>query len=457
MGNEANAAGKGLKGAATGAGVGAAVGSVVPGVGTAVGAGVGAVVGGLVGLFGGGPDAQHAEANIGGRSIDARAIWEQISPGNTSSLDEASGAAQSLQEVHAARSQQIDALNKTMDAAWQGNGASAAQAGAHPLGIWLDSSANNLQQSHTYLTNQAESFHTVKGKVQEIAKDPPSAGFLDGINPFSDKDDEINKYNEQGKTNVAAFNAYYQASAQNAGGMPEYQAWQGNNISDPGGGGHFGGGGNFGGGGGGNFGGGGGSFGGGSYTPPKTGTPRFETTPPNITPPVSRPPGSTPPGGYPVPPGGPGSGAGKFGDGTSSAGYLPPDPGTSGFGPGFGPGGGGGFGSGGGFGPSGGGAGGADAGGFAGGFGPGAGGALSGAAEAGAGGGAGAGTRGGAGAAGGRPGAAGSSGMGGMGHGAGKGGKGAEDEEHASKYLIAEDPNELFGSDALTVPPVIGE
>ena len=43
--------------------------------------------------------------------------------------------------------------------------------------------------------------------------------------------------------------------------------------------------------------------------------------------------------------------------------------------------------------------------------------------------------------------------MGGMGH----GGKGEDDEEHETKYLVAEDPNELFGTDELTVPPVIGE
>ncbi|MFG1646333.1 hypothetical protein ACGFMK_39165 [Amycolatopsis sp. NPDC049252] len=441
MGNAANSVGKGLKGAAAGA----VAGSVVPVVGTVAGA----VVGGLVGLFSGGPEARHAEANVGGQSIDARAIWEQISPGNTNSLDEGSAAAKALQDVHAARAKQIDALNKTMDAAWQGNGASAAQAGAHPLGIWLDSSANNLQQSHTYLNNQAESFHTVKGKVQEIAKEPPSAGFVDGINPFSDKDAQIDRYNEQGRTNVAAFAAYYQASAQNAGGMPQYQAWEGNNISDPGGGGHFGGGGggSFGGAAGG--GGGGGSFGNGgagtgSFTRPTPEPPRFDATPPGYPP-----PGSTPPGGSHPAPDFPGSGPGRFGDGTSAAGYLAPDPTASGFGPV-----GGGFGAAGsgGFGPGGGSAGSADAGGFAGRFGPGAG-ALSGVGEPGTGGG----PRGAGGATGVRAGATGAGGMGGVGQGAGKGGKGAEDEEHTSKYLIAEDPNELFGSDALTAPPVIGE
>ncbi|WP_328605450.1 DUF1269 domain-containing protein [Amycolatopsis sp. NBC_00345] len=453
MGNDANTVGKELKYAAAGAGVGAAVGSVVPVLGTAVGAGVGALAGSLVGLFSGGPEAQNAEANVGGRSIDARTIWEKINPGNSQSLDQGVAAAGTLQQVHADRVTQIDQLNKNMDAAWQGGGATAAQAGAHPLGIWLDASAGNLQKSHTYLNTQVESFGTVHKSVQEIAKDPPSAGFLDGVNPFSDKDDQINKYNEVGKANVQAYTNYYNASGTNAGGLPQYQAWTGNNLSNPpGGGGKFPGGPGSGGGGG--FNGAGGGGGGGSFTPPNIGNtpPKFDTKVPTGNLPNGPghigDPTSNLPTGYT-----PGS------DTTSASSYVPPSLDPSSFGPGggssFGPGGGGG----GGFGPGGGGAGsGSGIGGMAG-FGPG--GFGGGGAMTGAGGGAGVGEggaggiRGGA-AGGGTAGRAGASGMGGMG-GGGKGGKGPGDEDHETKYLVEEDPNELFGSDELTVPPVIGE
>ena len=453
MGNDANTTGKELKYAAAGAGVGAAVGSVVPVLGTAVGAGVGAIAGSLVGLFSGGPEAQNAEANVGGRSIDARTIWEKINPGNTQSLTDGVTAAGTLQQVHSDRVTQIDQLNKSMDAAWQGGGASAAQAGAHPLGLWLQDSAGNLQKSHTYLNTQVESFGTVHKSVQEIAKDPPSAGFLDGVNPFSDKDDQINKYNEVGKANVQAYTNYYNASGTNAGGLPQYSAWEGNNLSNPpDGGGKFPGGPGGTGSGGGFSGGPGG--GGGSFTPPNIGNtpPKFDTKVPvgNVhTGPV------VPPRGIGDPTNPPGS---QFPDTTSTSSYVPPsvDPSS------FGPGGGGGFGpgGGGGFGPGGGGAGsGSGVGGVAG-FGPGgfgSGGAMTG-AGGGAGAGAGAGGVGGmrGGAAGGTAGRSGSSGMGGMG-GAGKGGKGPGDEDHETKYLVEEDPNELFGSDELTVPPVIGE
>jgi hypothetical protein len=45
--------------------------------------------------------------------------------------------------------------------------------------------------------------------------------------------------------------------------------------------------------------------------------------------------------------------------------------------------------------------------------------------------------------------------MGAMGPGA-RGGKGGN-EEHSAKYLVSDDPNDLFGTDELTAPPVIGE
>ncbi|MEV0067278.1 MULTISPECIES: hypothetical protein [unclassified Amycolatopsis] len=458
MGNDANTMGKELKGMAIGAGYGAAIGSVVPGVGTAVGAGVGAIAGGLVGLFSGGPEAQQQSADLGGRSIDAYSIYQKIHAGDPASLENGSKAAGELKTVHSDRVTEIDNLNKKMDTAWQGGGATAAQAGAHPLGIWLQDSAGNLGKSDMYLGNQVDCFHTVKSKVQDLPKDPPSAGFLDGINPLSDKDDEINQYNDNSKANVQAYTAYFNASNSNAQQLPQYSAWQGNNLSDGGGGNNFGGGG-----GGGNFGGGGGvgGGGGGSFNPANM--PKFDAKPTDFTTGHSgindpnNPNNTGIPTGTYTPPGS---------DSTTAQGFTPSSFDSSGFGPGgaggFGPGGGaGGFGpggSGGGFGGGGAGSGavaGFGPGAFGGGFG--AGGAASGAAAGlGAGeGAAGAGMRGGA--MSGAAGKAGTSGMGGMGAGGAKGGKGTEDEEHQTKYLVEEDANELFGTDELTAPPVIGE
>jgi hypothetical protein len=451
---------------ATGAAAGAVIGSAVPGVGTAVGAGIGAAAGALVSIFSGGPEAQQHSANIGGRTIDARQVWEQINPGTSNSLHDGAGAAQTLEQAHSARATQIDTLNKQMDAAWQGDASQAAQAGGHPLGTWLTDSASNLTKSHTYLTAQGESFDAAKSKVQEIAAKPPESGFLDDVNPWSDKDDEINKYNQQGQANVDAFNAYYQASAQNAAGMPQFSEWQGNQLSDNGNGQQHVPGGTNGNGGNGNIsgpgGGGSGNYGGpGSYGGPGNYSVHPPVSPPPI--PVAHHPVTPPPTYNPGNP--PGSG---INDGTTTSSYTPPPLTTpsSDYSSGFGPAGSGGFGpsGSGGFGPGGGGAG-AGVGGFGGGalggFGPGGGaGSLSAGASSGAGVGSGSGAGGsgaGAGAAGAAAGKAGASGASGMGRGAGGKGEGSEDEEHQNKYLISEDPNELFGNDTLTAPPVIGE
>lgn len=433
---------------------GAAIGTVImPGVGTVVGG----MAGGLVSLFDG-PDAQHHQWSSGGQSIDAREIYLQIKNGRgTGSLEAGSQAANTLKEAHQTRAGQIDALNGQMDAAWQGDSSTAAQAGGHPLGIWLQDSSANLGDSHTFINNQITDFHTVSAKVQQLPAKPPSMGFVDHINPWSDKDDEINAYNKKGQANVDAFNAYYQASAQNAAGMPQFKAWTGNNIADgnpvDGGSGS----GSGVGGGGGSFGGGGGSGSGAGHLPtyggkmPSTQMPGTGTGGPGGSGDghmyQPNPPTSTLPGGYSPP---------SWNDGTAAAGFTPPgnslDPSafdSTAFGPG-------------GAGAGAGGAGGAFGAGGAGAFGPGGAGALASGASMGAGAGAGAGGSGsGAGASGLRGGAAGAagragmSGMGGMGHG-GKG-KGEDDEEHETKYLVSEDPNELFGTDELTAPPVIGE
>ncbi|UIJ60097.1 DUF1269 domain-containing protein [Amycolatopsis acidiphila] len=441
---------------------GMTIGTVImPGAGTVIGA----ATGGLVGLFSG-PDAQQQSANVGGRTIDARQIWEQIHGGNSDSLHQGASAATSLQSVHDDRAGQIDEINKAMDAAWQGDASMQVQAGAHPLGVWLRDSASNLQKSGSYLTSQGEAFDSAHGKVQEIASTPPHAGFMDHMNPFSDKDDEINKYNEQGQTNVQAFQAYYQASAQNAAGMPQYSAWQGNNFSE-------------------------GKDKNDHSKDPTDHTSTLPTQPGGNYPPANI---GTPPGigndgklsqyGTHLPGTGDGNGSGNgsgqdgnqtgypglddlgtktpnWNDGTTAAGYTPSTSGTdlgssSGFGPaGSGYGGlGGGLGSGSGSGSGGSGAGGAGA---LGGFGPGGSGSLGAGASTGAGGATGAGAgRGGVGAgAAGAAGRSGTSGMGGMGRGGQ--GKGGDDDEHQTKYLVSEDPNELFGTDELTAPPVIGE
>ena len=417
---------------------GAAIGTVImPGAGTVIGA----AAGGLVSLFSGGPQAGNYQANVGGQTIDARQIYLQITGGpGPGSLQDGATAANRLQSVHSNRAGQIAALNQDMDDAWQGGSGRAAQAGAHPLETWLNDSSQNLGTSSTYIGQQAQDFSVVAQKVQPLPDNPPSMGFMDHINPWSDKDSEIDDYNRKGQQNVDAFNAYYQASSQNAAGMPQYSGWTGNSLSNGQGGTSGGTGSGTGGGG---YSGGGGASGGGSVR----NLPKFDGDTPSTHLLGAggesgagsgaggyNPPSNSTPFGYAPP---------SWSDSTSASGYVPPNTDySSSFGPGTSPS----FGSGGG---------GVGAGGFGGAVGFGAGGAGSLSAGTGTGSGFGASGVGGARAgAAGRTGRSGMSGMGGL-HGGQS--EGSEDEEHETKYLVSEDPNELFGTDELTAPPVIGE
>lgn len=195
--------------------------------------------------------------------------------------------------------------------------------------------------------------------------------------------------------------------------------------------------------------------GGGGFAPPSSPPPPGGVGPSTgagVVPAVTRPSGLNP-GGMTRPPSGGGRNPNRAGFGPGGVGAVP----AAGFAPG------------GGFGPGGGG------GGYGGGRIPGAGFGPGGAGGAGAGAGAGAGSgaatgakpMGGPGAAG--PGAAaaagaGAAGRGGMGAapmgagaGAGKGGQGGEDNEHQRPtYLVEADPDDVFGTDQRTAPPVIG-
>ncbi|WP_033261056.1 hypothetical protein [Amycolatopsis vancoresmycina] len=418
----------------------------------------------------------------GDRKIDCYDIWEKITTGpGPGSIENGQAAASRLKGAYQERLGTIDDLAKEMDAAWTGGGSEAAQnAGAHPLRVWMEDSGTKLTDSDKYLGEQHNAFTTVHAQVQQVPKDPPKNNLLNAITPWTtDTDRAIRDYNAKGQANVDAFNTYYKASNDNGQKMPTYSALKGqqenvdvnggkdgkkkpgddgsNGNGNPNGTGSVPGGVNMPGPGGVPSFPGQPNTPGGGFDPSKV--PGFDPgKPPNFDP--SKVPGGNfdpskiPGGGNYTPP--------NFTDGTHSSGFTPPKiSGAGGFGPSGGGGGAGDFSiPGGGFGPGGSGGIGDPSAGFGPGgvgFGPGGStGAMPGGVGAG---GAGAGAAGGGGATGAAAGRPGSSGMGGMGgmHPGGAKGQGGGDEERTSKYLLGDDPNDIFGTDELTAPPVIGE
>lgn len=453
----------------------------------------------------------------GDREIDAYQIYRQINEGEgEGALIDGQASAQTLEQRAAERNQLIDEINKDMEAAWQGDGADAALSGAKPLQIWTEDSGNNLGRSGQYLDGQINAFGNVRNRVQEVPEKAPESGFWNDIAPWeTDTDRDIKDYNNKAQVNVDAFQAYFDESSANAKGMPTYSGVDGDfgdlegetdeerrrreederrqqeedrrreeeerrrqeedrrrqeeerrrNGGDTEG--DRGDNGNI----------------GTRPTPTTPGDPR--PIAPNVDPP-GRPDNSNRPPNIPSVPrpdiDSPDYKSPNWNDDTNRSGYTPPSRVPNDFGGGNfhpnvpGPGGSNSFGPGG-SGPAGGngslgGVGGFGPGGSAsgsGGFGPGGSGSGAGAGSGsnmGAGSSTGAGTAGarggaiGAGAAGAAGGGGRAGGMGGGmmgGAGGGRGGQGGDDDEHQAKYLVQEDGNELFGTDELTAPPVIGE
>jgi cytochrome c556 len=366
----------------------------------------------------------------------------------------------------------ITQLTTTMESAWQGNAAGAAQRGAGPLAVEHGLAQTGMTTASDTLKNQATAFLAAKQAVTEVPPTPEKPGIWDNVSSFGgasrNYDQKMNQVNTANDNNVAVMEQYENTTSTNTSAMPttygritdDYaqigvdkptppppsEPYNPNipGTSNPGN----------------SRGQGTTRSGTGSTTgtgtnsnnnrPPGTGN---QNRPPGNTqtnPSNNRPPTNLPPRG-PFPPNqNPGQ---NPGGNPALPGMMPPPAfGPGGGGPGGGPRGGGGFGprgSGGSFGPGGSGPGSPGSGGRGpgGGFGPGAGGAAA-AAEGAAG-------RGGMGGPGGR------GGMGGMGGGMGAGGKkgeGEEDGQHERpSFLVEPDPHDTFGTDEVTAPPVIGE
>jgi len=432
-----------------------------------------------------------------GTSYSAPDIFHRIRGGHGSGAFVGNSAMTEQQaQLQSSINNQVTNLNNKMNQAWTGSASDQAVSGAAPLATASDQASGSLTQASKAMSDQVSSFHTAYNSVVPMSNAAPQNNFGNelasafGIN--TPLDQQISQYNADAQHNVQVYNQYSQASATNAAQMPTDFGTLPNPHPDvsviPGPAGPGSGPGYAPGTGPSGTGGSGSPYG---YRPPSG--PGY-SGPPTWTNPgqgPGRPPAGPPLGGNPwdppptsiqsapptefgMPPGsGPGGPGGPFpGEpgfpGPGGFGNLPPDeenqPGGPGgfnqfgepsFADGMGPGG---FGGQGGFGGPGGGPGG-----FGGAGGPGGPSPLGTGASGGAGGsgGPGSGNSGVAGFGGeegfGPGGMGGAPGGSGGPMGAGRGAKGDEDSEHkTAEYLQEADPDAIFGTDQMTVPPVIG-
>lgn len=406
----------------------------------------------------------------GGGGLTPHEIYTAVTGGpGSDALDTAQRAAHVEARLESARAERIVRIAGKTAAGWQGTAGSRAYGAAMPLADLARDGADNLHRTQSLLELQSGVFNSVRNSVRPVAPKPPESNVLNDLTPWeTDLDGQVKRYQADAQHNLAVYGMYDGESVSNERNLPREYA----TIVDPGGdisvrtpgspggpppndGGH------------GPLADGGEGVGeriqaggapvpgsepaGGSVPPPNSGRPPQQVTDPaEVVPPPEAPPRPLPPPGGPPPPGGVPPGPGPVTGWPGKPGAPVP---VGGRGAGLGPdgerGGPGGRGTGGV--PGGRGVGWPGSGGERGlrGGEPGAGrpgtGAL-GPEES-------AQRRGGVAGAGARGGAA-AGGFGPLGVGRGQG---DEDTEHQRKYTIEPDPEEVFGLEQLTAPPVIGE
>ena len=399
-------------------------------------------------------------------AMSAHDIYRYFADGRgTSWLDDGQDATRAEWDRELDRARMIRKQGELIRAGWQGSASDGAFGAAQPLAESAEHGATLLSRAEDLLDRQSGSFHRAANSVNPVPEEPPGMDLGDPAVVFGDYEAKVKDFQSQVQHNFDVYGVYDGASEYNETNMPgEYSTINhagGSDISVTSGDSKPSGTGDYievsererprSGGDSGPYGGYGGPGPGGSPVsgPPVGGPPVSgplpnpslpqQTTPSTYVPPSVSAPGPYPPHPYQPPPGGPGRPG--YGPGVPGGGFPSGSPGPrTGYGPGAGYGPRGGYG--GGPGSPGGNPG-------PGARGPGPGpttGAIP-AEEA-------AGRRAAAAAAAARGAAPG--GLAGAPMGAGRG-KGDEDEEHQRKVLIETDGEDIFGSDVLTAPQVIGD
>ena len=119
---------------------------------------------------------------------------------------------------------QIVQLNNKMSAAWSGEAADQATAGAMPLANAAQDATSALAQHQDVMTQQAEAFTTARNSVTNVPSTMPSNMMNDVLAAFGDSgplDNQISQYNTASQGNVQVYQTYAQQSSLTATVVPQ--------------------------------------------------------------------------------------------------------------------------------------------------------------------------------------------------------------------------------------------
>lgn len=156
-------------------------------------------------------------------ALNPHQIYLQLTNGpGAASIHEAQDAANRIHASHFERGQRIAQLADKIAAGWQGTAALAAYGAAQPLASHALARLDTLHTAQDLLGRDAESFQRARNDVRPVPPNPPESNILNDLTPWqTDLDKEIKQYQEDAQHNIAIFDAYDGASLYNETNMPQ--------------------------------------------------------------------------------------------------------------------------------------------------------------------------------------------------------------------------------------------
>ncbi|MEV8613138.1 hypothetical protein AB0383_35405 [Amycolatopsis sp. NPDC051373] len=135
------------------------------------------------------------------------------------------GRAQHVTMSQAAEQQGIDSDTRAMiarlEAAWSGQSGDAARAGLQPMAEFATSSSSALSTSQGTLTDQGHAFQSTRDSLQEVSDWPPTRDAVDVVTPWdTDTEDQINQRNAAVQRNNEIYQGFTSISDGHARAMP---------------------------------------------------------------------------------------------------------------------------------------------------------------------------------------------------------------------------------------------
>lgn len=122
----------------------------------------------------------------------------------------------------AERAERIRRLADRIRGGWQGSAGDAAYGAARPLATNAIAGSERLDIAQDLMARQAESFHRAANSVRPVAEKPPESNILNDMKPFeTDLDREIKQYQADARHNIDVFAGYDSDSLYNETNMPD--------------------------------------------------------------------------------------------------------------------------------------------------------------------------------------------------------------------------------------------